>query len=291
MAVELADKDDLQQKLAENEAYGKHIRAYADTSNHACNITRTSWIRYVRIRHHLPANTRSYCNQMKPEEDPDELLLNTTPAFLKTFFDFLVRRSVKTRQASLPTTTLLWKLRTLDMVHKSLFKASLDPDMRKEAFNVSCHHIPCVAADKHKYIKYHMQDKAPDNPRAKPTPNAQDLRAMLCFLYTSDQTWYPNEYCRVQQGVLMLLHAFSGVRPGSAMNPNNKKRHRPISEAVVQEEQQQGNGSAQHDADELARLCYKDIELFLERDKSGSARLGMLVTFTRFKGENNRKQK
>lgn len=153
------------------------------------------------------------------------------------------------------------------MVYKKLFKTTIQPDMRKEAYN---------------YIKYHLRDKAEDNPRAKPTPNAKDLRAMLCFLYTSDQTWYPNEYYRVQQGVLMLLHAFSGVRPSSAMNPRSKNAW----EMEDKKQQQQ-----QRRTEELARLCYKDIEMFLEKDdNSGAARLGMRVTFTRFKGELNRKQ-
>lgn len=56
--------DSLQQRLAENEAHGKHIRAYADACKDACAIMERSWTKY--------------CQRMKPSEDSHELLATQT---------------------------------------------------------------------------------------------------------------------------------------------------------------------------------------------------------------------
>ncbi|QIW97722.1 hypothetical protein AMS68_003240 [Peltaster fructicola] len=84
MPVKCMGEDDLQQKLAQDVAHGKHIRAHANISNHVCSTIRVSWS--------LPG----------AEANDKELLRDMTTALPETSFDFYIMRSRDSLSFSYP---------------------------------------------------------------------------------------------------------------------------------------------------------------------------------------------
>ena len=103
---------------------------------------------------------------------------------------------------------------------------------------------------------------------------------MLHYLYTADRATYPDERQRVQQGFLIIIHAFSGVRPSSATKTGSKH----------QKGKSDVNEKPSQDTEELVKLKYKDLEIVLTTDKYGRTRFAVRPTFTHFKGNLKRQQ-
>lgn len=101
---------------------------------------------------------------------------------------------------------------------------------------------------------------------------------MLHFLYLEDSTRYPDERQRVQQGFLMIIHAYSGLRPSSTTQSSKGKSADSNTESWQEDEQ-------------LAKLQYGDFTLVLVNDDKGCPRFGVRPFFKRFKGENRRAQR
>lgn len=99
---------------------------------------------------------------------------------------------------------------------------------------------------------------------------------MLHFLYSSDWTLYPDERQRVQQGFLMIIHAYSGLRPSSTTQSGKRRK---VKASSLEEE---------HNL--AAKLRYGDVALILTEDDCGHARFAVRPTFKYFKGGNRRPQ-
>jgi len=59
--------------------------------------------------------------------------------------------------------------------------------------------------------------------RPKPVPSGADFVDMLHFIYSSDWTLYPDQQRRLQQGFLMIIHAYSGLRPSSTTKSGKRR--------------------------------------------------------------------
>ena len=103
---------------------------------------------------------------------------------------------------------------------------------------------------------------------------------MLHYLYKADRATYPDERQRVQQGFLILIHAFSGVRPSSATKTGT--RHTKSKNDVTDE--------PLHETEELVKLRYRDLQIVLNTDMHGRTRFAVCPTFTHFKGNLKRQQ-
>ena len=79
---------------------------------------------------------------------------------------------------------------------------------------------------------------------------------MLHFLYSRDITTYPDERQRVQQGFLMIIHAFSGLRPSSTTQ-SSKASLKGASNELVKE------------VEDVVKLRYSDVELRVGEDEQG----------------------
>ena len=103
---------------------------------------------------------------------------------------------------------------------------------------------------------------------------------MLHYLYKADRATYPDERQRVQQGFLIIIHAFSGVRPSSATKTGTrhvKKRSGNDDEHVLETE-------------ELVKLRYRDLQIVITTDAHGRTRFAVCPTFNHFKGDLKRPQ-
>ena len=103
---------------------------------------------------------------------------------------------------------------------------------------------------------------------------------MLHYLYKADSATYPDEREHVQQGFLILIHAFSGVRPSSATKTG--ARHTKSKNDVDNE--------PLHETEELGKLRYRDLQIVLTTDVDGRTRFAVCPTFTHFKGNLKRQQ-
>ena len=103
---------------------------------------------------------------------------------------------------------------------------------------------------------------------------------MLYHLYKADRAIYPDERQRVQQGFLIIIYAFSRVRPTSATKSGSK--HRKGQSGV--------NDEPAHETEELVKLRYSDLEIVLTTDVHGRTRFAVRPTFTHFKGNLKRQQ-
>ena len=103
---------------------------------------------------------------------------------------------------------------------------------------------------------------------------------MLHYLYKADRATYPDERQRVQQGFLILIYAFSGVRPSSATKTGT--RHTKSGNDVTNE--------PLHETKELVKLRYRDLQIVLTTDVHGRTRFAVCPTFTYFKGNLKRQQ-
>jgi hypothetical protein len=65
------------------------------------------------------------------------------------------------------------------------------------------------------FIDYYAIGKKSSSPRPKPVPSGEDLTEIVYYLYYEDTSIYPDERQRVQQTFLMLIYAYSGLRPSS----------------------------------------------------------------------------
>ena len=103
---------------------------------------------------------------------------------------------------------------------------------------------------------------------------------ILHYLYKADRATYPDERQRVQQGFLIIIHAFSGVRPSSATKTGT--RHTKGKNSV--------NDKPSHETEELVKLRYSDLEIVVTTDAHGRTRFAVRPTFTHFKGNLKRQQ-
>lgn len=101
---------------------------------------------------------------------------------------------------------------------------------------------------------------------------------MLHFLYSKDTTVYPDERQRVQQAFLMIIHAYSGLRPSSTTQSSKARR--------TEESGECGEG-----AEDAIKLRYRDVELRVGEDERGRNRFAVRATFKYFKGGNRRPQR
>ncbi len=98
----------------------------------------------------------------------------------------------------------------------------------------------------------------------------------LHFLHREDSTRYPDERQRVQQAFLMIVHAYSSVRRDSTTNSSKASEE---------------TAETRHEANELAKLRYRDFTLVHTADEEGHTRFGVRPLFSRSKAENRRAQR
>ena len=99
---------------------------------------------------------------------------------------------------------------------------------------------------------------------------------MLHFLYRNDPAKYPDERQRVQQAFLMIIHAYSGLRPSSTTGSSTGKVDVKGEEKIDKK---------------LAKLRCGDFTLLLTADQDGRPRFAVRPLFTRFKNEMQRAQR
>ena len=102
---------------------------------------------------------------------------------------------------------------------------------------------------------------------------------MLHYLYKTDRATYPDERQREQQGFLIIIHAFSRVRPSSATKTGTRqvKNKRDDDESLLETE-------------ELVKLRYSDLQIVVTTDEQKRTRFAVCPTFNHFKGGLKRPQ-
>nr|OQO28668.1 hypothetical protein B0A51_04779 [Rachicladosporium sp. CCFEE 5018] len=190
--------------------------------------------------------------------DPHEALRAAGPPQFKAFFQWVIVNAERSAQQG---PTLKQYFRVLKMVYKQVTGALLDD---------------VVVSDVNAFIQHYAEGKTKIFHRPKPVPSGADFVNMLHFLYSSDWTLYPDERQRVQQGFLMIIHAYSGLRPSSTTQSGKRRK---VQASSLEEE------------DNLAaKLRYGDVALILTEDDRGHVRLAVRPTFRYFKGGNRRPQ-
>jgi hypothetical protein len=101
---------------------------------------------------------------------------------------------------------------------------------------------------------------------------------ILYYLYKTDRATYPDERQRVQQGFLIIIHAFSGVRPSSATKTGTRHvKNKRDNESLLETE-------------ELVKLRYSDLQIVVTTDEQKRTRFAVCPTFNHFKGGLKRPQ-
>ncbi|KAK1041382.1 hypothetical protein LTR74_018617 [Friedmanniomyces endolithicus] len=222
---------------------GRHHEPYANTTEDSIRHMRNRW--------------SSFCSAARLG-DPHEALCAAGPPQLKAFFQWVI---VNAERAAQQGPTLKQYFRVLKMVYKQVTGALLDD---------------VVVSDVNAFIQYYAEGKTKTSHRPKPVPSGADFVNMLHFLYSSDWTLYPDERQRVQQGFLMIIHAYSGLRPSSTTQSGKRRK---VKASSLEEE---------HNL--AAKLRYGDVALILTEDDCGHARFAVRPTFKYFKGGNRRPQ-
>ena len=101
---------------------------------------------------------------------------------------------------------------------------------------------------------------------------------MLHYLYSKDPTKYPDERQWVQQGFLIIIHAFSGLRASSTTQSSKGQRKDEVVEAA-------------EEAEDIVKLRYADMALLFSEDDHGRTRFAVQATFAYFKGGEMRPQR
>lgn len=135
------------------------------------------------------------------------------------FFDFVGENG----------TVQLVSLQTYFRRFKQLYRRSSNSDLDKAV----CKDVNAVrtlesfsdeALIYRKYLKHHFPGQKPSCPREKAVPTALDFTELLRFRYGGDTTLYPDERQRVQQAFLMMVMAYSALRPSSTTAARKRKR-------------------------------------------------------------------
>lgn len=209
--------------------------------------------------------------------DPDEALQNVQAAQLKAFFQWMIENA---ERAPPQMCTLKQYFRILKMIFKRDTGGMLDEDVVRDVNAVSTAQglqVPTLTRVA-QFIQYYAEGKKETSHRPKPVPSGEDIVNMLHFLYSRDQTIYPDERQRVQQGFLMIIHASSGLRPSSVTQSNKGRRKMEADKTAGVVE-------------EVVKLRYRDVALMIGEDEQGRTRFAVEAVFTYFKGGNRRPQR
>lgn len=205
------------------------------------------------------------------------MLRKAEAAQLKAFFLWMIENAERTApQAG----TLKQYFRILKMIYKRDTGAVLDEELVADVNAVSDQRSGLREPTDHdqQFIQYYAEGKKETSHRPKPVPSGADFVNMLHFLYSADTTTYPDERQRVQQGFLMIIHAFSGLRPSSTTQSSKGRR-------------KGASGNSAEEVEDVVKLRYRDVALLISEDEQGRTRFAVQATFQYFKGGNRRPQR
>ena len=129
-------------------------------------------------------------------------------------------------------------------------------------------------------LDFELSEKRSD----KGVMNVDDLFFLLHHHWVVDASYYPTERQRIQLGLVLLLMAYTGVRPAGVLETY---RGRTREEAGKDDDPDLLISDKDPDS-RPDSLKYKDIQLFKVRDPNGQHVLMMIVTFRLMKNSRNK---
>ncbi|KAK3045801.1 hypothetical protein LTR09_012661 [Extremus antarcticus] len=257
-------------KVTQHEDHGEHKDVLADTSEDNLDFITSKLQAFYDA------------SGLDPLSDPRS-------AVIKVFFDFVGENG----------TVQLVSLQTYFRRFKQLYRRSRNSDLDKTV----CKDVNAVRTFKsfsdealiyRKYLKHHFQGQKPSRPREKAVPTALDFTELLRFHYGGDTTLYPDERQRVQQAFLMMVMAYSALRPSSATAARKRKRVHSGGGGTRRHKRGFDGEEPDESAGELtvpeARLKYGDFRVFLVCDETGQTWLCIQPRYKHYKGEKRRRQ-